>query len=328
MLKMTKIELKLISNIGMYVFVEKGMRGGISYIAKRFSKTNNKYMKSYDDSKSSKYIMYLGANNLYGWSMSQYLLYGKFKWLNQKQIDKFDVHLIGENSLDGYILQVDLEYPNELYELHNDYPLASEKLKISHNILSKYCSSIAIKYDIKIGSVNKLVSNLGNKSNHVLHYKILQLYLPLGMKLVSIHRILKFKQSDWLKKYIDFNTDKRKNAVNNFEKDFFKLMNNSFYGKTMENLGKRVKVTLVNNAKDYKKYVSKPSFFSQKIFSKNFVAIHEIKPVLTLDTPIHVEFSILDLSKLLMYEFHYKYIGPKYDNSAKLLYTNTDSLVY
>ena len=126
------------------------------------------------------------------------------------------------------------------------------------------------------------------------------MYLSLGVKLVSVHKILKFKQSDWLKKYIDFNTDKRKNVANSFEKDFFKLMNNSTFGKTMGNLRKRINVRLVNNAIDCKTYVSKPSFVSQKLFNKNFVAIHEIKPVLTLDKPIYVGFSILDLSKLLM----------------------------
>ena len=143
---------------------------------------------------------------------------------------------------------------------------------------------------------------------------------------ISVHRILKFKHSNLVKKYIDFNTDKRKNAANSFEKDFFKLMNNSVYGKAMENLRKRINLRLVNNAKDYKKWVSRPSFVSQKIFNKNFFAIHEIKPVLTLDKPINIGFSILDLSKCLMYEFHYKYIKRKYD--AKLLFTDTDSLVY
>ena len=126
MLKM--IEIELISNIDMYLFVEKGMRGGISYIAKRCSKANNEYMKHYNDSKPSKYITFLNANNLYGWAMSQYLPYSKFKWLNQKEIDKFDVNLISENSLGGYILEVHLEYPDELHELHNDYLLPPEKL--------------------------------------------------------------------------------------------------------------------------------------------------------------------------------------------------------
>ena len=146
------------------------------------------------------------------------------------------------------------------------------------------------------------------------------------MQLTKVHRILKFKQSDWLKKYIDFNTDKRKNAANCFEKDFLKLMNNSIFGKTMENLRKRISVKLVSNAKDYVKCISKPSFVSQKICSKNFVATPEIKPILTLNKPIYVEFIILDLSKLWMYEFYYKYIKSKFD--AKLLLTDTDRLVY
>ena len=146
------------------------------------------------------------------------------------------------------------------------------------------------------------------------------------MKLNKAHRILKFKQSDWLKKYIDFNLDKRKNAINSFEKIYFKLMNNSFFGKTMENLRKRISVKLVNNAKNNVRSIIKPSFVSQKIFSKTFVAIHEIKPVLTLNKPIYVGFSILDLSRHFMYEFHYKYIKSKFD--AKLLFTDTDSLVH
>ena len=233
---------------------------------------------------------------------------------------------ISENSFIGYILEVDLEYPSELDDLHNDYPLAPEKLEISQNMLSKYCFNIANEYGIKIGGVNKLVPNLGNRSKYVVHYRNLQLYLSLGMKLTKVHRILKFKQSDWLKKYIDFNTDKRKNAANGFEKNYFKLINNSVFGKKMENLRKRMSVKLVANAKDYFKCMSKPSFVSQEIFSKNSVAIHEIKPILILNKPIYVEFSILDLSKVLMYEFHCKDIKSKFH--TELLFPDTDSLVY
>ena len=134
------------------------------------------------------------------------------------------------------------EYPDELHELHNDYTLTPEKLEISHNMLSNYCSSIADKYGIKTGGVNKLDPNLGNKSKYVLHYRSLQLYISLGMKLVSFHRLLNLKQSNWLKKYIDFNTSKRKNAANSFEKEFNQLMNNTTFGKTMENLSKRTNV--------------------------------------------------------------------------------------
>ena len=142
---MDKIELKLISDIDKHLLIEKGMRGGISYIAKRYNKANNKYVKDYDSSEKSIYIIYLDTNNSYGWGMSQYLLYGGFKWLNQKEIDKFDENSISENSSNGYILEVDLKYPNELHQLHNDYPLTPEKLEISNDMLSKYCSDIAKK---------------------------------------------------------------------------------------------------------------------------------------------------------------------------------------
>ena len=166
--------------------------------------------------------------------MSEYLPYEGFKWL--KNVDKFDVMSISEKGLIGYFLEVDLEYSNKLHELHNDYPLAPKKLAVSSDMLLKYCKKIAEKYEIKVGDVKKLIPNLGNKTNYVFHYRNLQLHLSLGMKLTKIHRVLKFKQSDWMRKYIDFNTEKRMNGANDFEKDFFKLMIDSVYGKTMENL--------------------------------------------------------------------------------------------
>ena len=185
MLNVTRIELDLTSEIDMHLFIEKGMRGGISYIAKRHSKANNKYMETYDSSEESKCIMYLDANNLYGWAVSQYLPYSGLKWLNQKETVRFNVDSIEENSSIGYILEVDLEYPSEFHDLHNDYPLAPKKLGINQNMLSKYCSNIASKYAIKIGGINKLVPSLGNKRKYVVHYKNLRLYLSLGMKLTK-----------------------------------------------------------------------------------------------------------------------------------------------
>ena len=126
-------------------------------------------------------------------------------------------------------------------------------------MLLKYCKKIAEKYEVKVGDVKKLIPNLGNKTNYVVHYRNLQLYFSLGMKLTKIHRVLKFRQSDWMKKYIDFNTEKGMNATNDFEKKIFKLMINSFYRKTMENLRRRINVRLVNNAKDFLTYTSKPT---------------------------------------------------------------------
>ena len=146
------------------------------------------------------------------------------------------------------------------------------------------------------------------------------------MKLKKIHRILSFKQSNWLKKYVDFNTDKRKQSTVEFNKNFLKLLINYVYGKSMENIRKRVNLKLVNDQRIYLKCVNKPNFISQKIFDKNFVAIHSVKTVLTLNKPIYVGFCILELSKLLMYKFHCDYVLKKFD--ARLLFTDKDSLVY
>ena len=249
MLKRTGAKLEKISDIDQYLFIEKGTRGGVSYIAKRYARANNKYMSDYDSNKPSTFITYLDKNNLYSWLMSEYLPYSEFEWL--KNVEKLDVMSINEKSDVGYILKVDLEYPDELHDLHNDYPLAPEKLAVTSDMLSNYCKSIADKYDIKVGDVKKLIPNLGNKTKYVVHYRNIQLYLSLGIKLTKIHRVLQLKQSDWMKKYIDFNTKKRMGATNDFEKDFFKLMINSVYGKTMENLRERTNVRSVNNKKNF-----------------------------------------------------------------------------
>ena len=154
-------------------------------------------MHDFDSEKLSTFIIYLDKHNLYGWAMSEYLPYARFEWV--KNINEFDINSINENSDTGYFLEVDLEYPDELHKLHNDYPLTPEKLAIPSDMLLKYCKEIADKYKIKVGDVKKLIPNLGNKTKYVLHYRNLQLYISLGMRLTKIHRILKFKQSDWMK---------------------------------------------------------------------------------------------------------------------------------
>ena len=328
MLKMTDIKLELMTDIDMFQFIERGMRGGISYIANRYGKANNKYMKKYDEKAPSKYIMYLDANNLYGWAMSQYLPTGGFRWMTQKQNSNLDLAKYLENSEKGLIIEVDLEYPKELQDIHNDYPLAAERVCVNKDMLSGYCKRIASKYNISTGLVSKLIPTLNNKEKYVLHYRNLQLYTDLGLIVTKIHRVLEFNQSPWLRQYIDFNTEKRMNAKNAFAKDFFKLMNNSVFGKTMENIRKRVDVRLVTDEKKLLKYASKPTYVSSKIFNENLVALHKIKETLTLNRPAYIGMCILDLSKTLMYDFHYNYIKKKYEDKAKLLFTDTDSLTY
>ena len=300
MLKVTNIKLELMTDIDMFQFIEKGMRGGVSYITNRYGNANNKYMKEYDEKTPSKYIMYLDANSLFGWAMSQYLPTGNFQWMTDNEISKIDLGKYKANGKKGLILEVELEYPQELHDIHNDYPVAPEKVKVSNNMLSAYCKKIAEKYNISIGLVSKLIPTLRDKKEYVLHYRNLQLYLDLGLKIKKVHRVLKFDQSPWLKQYIDFNTEKRKHAKNSFEKDFFKLMNNSVFGKSMENLCKRVDVRLVTNEKKLDKLTSKPTFVSSKIFNENLMAVHKVKETLTLNRPAYVGMCILDLSKTLI----------------------------
>ena len=191
MLKMTGIELEKISDIDMYLFVEKGLIGRISYISKRYAKANNRYMNDNDSKKPSTFITYLDLNNLYGWALSSYIPYGGFKSL--KNVDGADLNSINEKSPIWYFLKVDLKYPDKLHVLHYNYPLAPEKRAVSSDMLSKYYKKIAGEYEIKVGDVKKLIPNIGNKTNYVVHYKNLKLYLYLGMKLTIIHRVLKFK---------------------------------------------------------------------------------------------------------------------------------------
>jgi len=181
---------------------------------------------------------------------------------------------------------------------------------------------------LKIGVVNKLIPNLNDKHYYVVHYENLKLYESLGLKVNRVHRKVKFKESDWLKKYIDLNTNLRTKASNDFEKNFFKLMNNSVFGKTMENIKKRVDVRLVTNERDAIKLASKPYYDSRTIFDENLIAMHIKRTKLVYNKPIYLGMCTLDLSKTLMYDFHYNYIKHKYDDKAKLLFTDTDSLCY
>ena len=323
-LKKSKVKLELISDIDMQLFIEKGLRGGISYIAHRYAKANNKYLPDYNPEKEDSYLMYLDANNLYGWAMSQPLPTGDFKWLDPEKVKLFDYD---ESSKKGIILEVDLKYPEELHDLHNDYPCTPQKMIITDNMLSDYARKIKEENSVSSGKVPKLVTTLYDKKKYVIHYRNLQQCLELGMKITKIHRVLEFDQSPWLKEYIDFNTKKRMNTKITFEKEFFKLMNNSVFGKTMENLRNRVNIELVTNEERLNKLSAKPTYVSSKIFNQDLVGVHTKKEKLLLDKPSYVGMCILDLSKTHMYDFHHNYIKKKYPDS-QLLFTDTDSLFY
>ena len=266
----------------------------------------------------------LTLNNLYGYAMSEYLPYGGFKWVKTTNETVNRILNKKDNSLHGYFLEVDLGYPENLHEEHSDYPMAPEKIKIKTEWLSPYSLENANKFDIKTGNINKLAPDLIPKNNYVVHYRNLKCYLSLGLILKKVHKILEFKQSAWMKPYIDFNTQKRKEATNEANKNLFKLLNNAVYGKTMENMRKRTKIRITTNEKDFLKYASTPTYIDHKKFDKNLVVINEKKELLTLNKPVYVGCTVLELSKLEMYKFNYDFVKKKCKKCI-LLFTDTDS---
>ena len=238
---------------------------GISIISNRYGKANNKYMgDKFNFNEPSKYIQYLDANNLYGWAMSKPLPTHGFKWMKANELEIWGVY--------PCIVEVDLEYPQSLHDLHSDYPLAPEQ--------------------IEVNKVKKLIPNLWNKKKYVIHYENLKQYLNLGLKLTKIHRGIKFKESQWLEKYISLNTDLRTKAANDFEKDFFKLMNNSVFGKTMENIRNRVDIKLISDKSKAEKLSAKPNFKHCNIFSEDLITIHMKKTKLVFDKPVYLGMCI------------------------------------
>ena len=292
-LKITEVQLELLSDPDMLLMFEKGIRGGISMVSNRHGKANNSYMEDeYDDKRATKYITYLDANNLYGWAMCKPLPTHEFKWMKEDELTSWKKY--------ACILEVDLEYPEELHDLHNDYPLAPERLVL--------------------GKVEKLVPNLNDKITYVIHYENLKLYESLGLQITKIPRGIKFEESPWLKRYIDLNTNLRSKANNEFENDFFKLMNNSVFGKTMENIRDRVDVRLVNSEKKAKKLAAKPNFKHCNIFDENLVAVHMKNTKLVFNKPVYLGMCILDLSKTLIYDFRYNYIKNKFNKKQAVIY--------
>ena len=307
-LKKTNIKLELLTDYDMLLMVEEGIRGGICHSIHRYAKANNKYMNNYDESKESSYIQYLYANNLYGWAMSQRLPVNNFNWVEDTSITNEEfIKNYNENSSKGYILEVDVKYPKKLHDLHSDLPFLPKR--------------------IKIDKCKKLVCDLHNKKKYVVHIKSLKQELNHGLKLKRVHRIIEFSQKAWLKPYNDMNTELRKLAKDDFEKGLFKLMNNAVFGKTMENIRKHRDIKLVTTDKKRNKLVSEPNYHTMNYISEDLSITEMNKTRVKMNKPIYLGLSILDISKILMYEFWYDYMKPKYGNRVKLCYMDTESFV-
>ena len=230
MFKENRCKIRITNRPLMLLMVEKEIRGGICHTIHRYSKSNNKYMKNYNENEESSFLKYLDANNLYVFAMLEPLPTNGFKWMEDlSKIDEDFIKNYNEDSDKGYILEVDIEYPKNLHDLHSDLPFLPERMKID--------------------KCKKLLCNLHDKKNCVVHIRSLKQALNHGLILKKVHRVIQFNQEAWLKPYIDTYIELRKQEKNDFEKDFYKLMNNSVFGKTMENIRRHRDIKSVTTEK-------------------------------------------------------------------------------
>ena len=255
----------------MLLMFEKGIRGGMCEATYRYVKANNKYMNNYDKNKESSYLVYLDANNLYIYAMSKRLPIRNFKWLDKDDISKFNDELIkkyDENSDIGYIFEVDIEYSKHIRMLHSDLPFLPERLKIDKS--------------------TKLFSNVQDKKNYVVHIVALKQAFDHELKITKVHEIIQFDQGARLKLYIDMTTRLRTEAKNDFEKDFFKLKINTFYGKTMENPRNHRDIRIVTSGKKRSILASEPNYHSTKFISEDLLIMEMKKTEVKMNKPLYL----------------------------------------
>lgn len=328
-MKSSKMTLELISDVNQYLFMCKGIRGGLCQVSKRYAHANNPCIEGFNPSEPETYILYLDANNLYGKAMMEFLPYKHFQWMSDDELRIESILSISADSEIGCIVEVDFIYPEELHHMHNDYPLAPHKHKVPFDNLSCFSKELCMKNGIKrtTGS-EKLMTTFLPRNNYVVHYRNFQLYVSLGMIPVRVHKGIKFCQTPIMRSYVSFNSEKRSQATNSFDTNFYKLLSNSLFGKTIERPEKRTRVHLTASAEKHRHYVGSLCYKESKIIHENLVGVtmgHEIMKVMK---PFYIGVSILELSKFHMYNFHYNVMKKFFGTNICLLYTDTDSLIY
>lgn len=314
MLKMSDVRLELLTDVDKLLFCEKAIRGGVTEVVKRRATCNNEYVKeTYDVGREKSYLMCFDVNSMYGSVMLEKLPIRNYQFLKKKKVKNFDVMKIPDDSNIGYMLECDLEYPENLHDFFVDMPLFA-----THEVPPN-------------GKFKKLLRTLENKKEYVIHYKNLQQAVKLGVKIQKIHRILSFEQEAWLKPYIEKNNHLRSITTNEFERNLFKLLVNVIFGKTIENLRKRNEIILCNQWSKARvgceALIAKPYFKRLTIFDKNLVAIEMQKLKILMNRPVIVGACILDMSKVILNQFYYDFLLKHYEQSkCQLLYLDTDSL--
>ena len=292
----------------MFLTFEEGISDGICNKVHSYAEVNDKYMKNYDKNKEPSFLMYADANNLYGWAMSKKLPLDGFKWADDIfMFTKEFIKIYDEEGDVGYSLVVDTEYPKKLRMLHSDLPFLPDRMKVN--------------------KVKELICNVTDKENYSVHTVALKQALNHGLVLKKVHSVISFRQETWLKSYIDLNTELRKNAKNEFEKDFYKLKITSIYGKTVQNDRKHRDIKLVTAEYKRNKLASEPNYHSTKCKSKHLLVMEMKKTEVKINKPIYLGQAVLDLSRTLMFEFWYDYLKPMYGDKIRSCYTDTDSFI-
>ena len=331
--KEPSIPLENLTDKKMYDFFQKAVRGGIAVVSKRYAKANHLLMKTgYDPTKPHNFILALDCVGLYSWTMCQPLPHSNFEWvdgLSQNEMKEMLINTPADGAV-GYFACVDLQYPAHIHDETRCYPLAPEKISIEESMLSEYSKDM--KKKLKLPKQNKrlmkLAPNQRDKVRYTVHFACLQFYLEKGMVLGKIHQMVRFKQYPWMKAYIEGNLQRRKEAQNTFDKDFWKLMNNSLYGKSIENVYKRQNLTLCTRTEQLDKLVRNPTFEAVHVFNDNLVAALHRKQMVTLDKAPYAGATILELSKKHMFGFFYELKNTLFKRGEmQLLLTDTDSLI-
>jgi len=326
-LKVTGVEMELISDSNIYLMIESAIRGGLSYVSQRYAKANFPDMSDYRPDLPTSHLLYLDCNSLYSTCQTYSLPVGGFRFLTESETVDFDVTAVPVVSETGYFVECDLHYPPHLHDAHNAYPLAPEHLHIDDDMLSDTLRWMMDETNTAHVPCTKLVSNLRDKTRYVTHHRCLQFYLKHGLELTKIHRVVSFTQRPFMLPFIRYCNEGRKNAESDFESSLYKLLANAFYGKTVENVRKRSNVRLICDPVKLVRAVGKASYKRSQIINEDLALVENARTKIVLSKPIAVGCTILEIAKLVMYEFYYECLLPKFSDRLHLCFTDTDSFI-
>ena len=325
--KMTQEKIDLLNNIEMYSLFEQGIRGGLTFV--------NKHVIKYKETASERtFPLYIDQNNLYGSALSKPLPHSNFKWVDEDGIkffsDSNNILALDDNGDTGYLFNFDFVYPDSIKKATKDFPLAPVSDQMTEDMFSpfmkEYYKTLESQNQQNYKPCYKLLLTQYDRHNYVAHFSILKFYLSMGLRITKIHKIIQFTQKPFLKSYIDYNTQKRTQAKNSFEKDYYKLKNNALFGKTMEDVRKRMEYKLVTDVSQIEKIFSSPRLHSHDIITEELTGFKMFKSKVTLCKPVYIGQAVLDHSKLEMYKLYYQTLKhcPLF-KSVELVGGDTDS---